>query len=528
MRFGLGITSKLFIAVAAISVVIVWAMSGAVGAGFRRDFIEYAMELEQRRIDWVLEDLGCFYAEHGNWDALAADPAAWSRLVRLQAETDCSRHDRDSRDAGNGRTRDGDGAGGDAQTSGADGNGDDRGGGRDDDRGRGGDREGRRRHRDDPDFTGLAARLSLLGLDRSILAGNQDLAPDAVYYPIEAAGGEVAGIGHEGSAVGWLAVGPGTGVIDAVDLQYQERQLHTVRIIGGAAIVAAALIAWLLARIFVGRLQRFARATHQLASGDYGTRVSVSSSDEFARLAEDFNSLARTLEKNEQVRRSFMADMAHELRTPLAVMQAELAAVQDGVRKLTPETVQSLQGEMQMLNKLIDDLYALSLSDTGALTYRKEAIDVAELLDRVLTAARSRFDEAGLEIVVAASKQTLEVLGDPDWLARLFNNLLDNTLRYTDSPGRLEIACRRRAGMAEIELSDSGPGVPDAALARLFERLYRVEPSRSREYGGAGLGLSIASNIVVAHDGTIEAAHSALGGLRITISLPLVHANSMV
>jgi two-component system sensor histidine kinase BaeS len=222
------------------------------------------------------------------------------------------------------------------------------------------------------------------------------------------------------------------------------------------------------------------------------------------------------------MRRRMMADVAHELRTPLAVVQGELAAVEDGIRSFGPETLASLQAETRALGKLVDDLYQLALSDLGALNYRRQDLDLRAQVAEALLPLRERCAAAGLELDDSRVRgDALPVHADPDRLAQLIANLVENALRYTDAPGRIEVSCGRSAEWALLEVRDTAPGVPADMLPRLFDRFFRVEGSRSRASGGAGLGLAICRNIVEAHDGTITAQPSPLGGLSITVSLPL-------
>jgi two-component system sensor histidine kinase BaeS len=223
------------------------------------------------------------------------------------------------------------------------------------------------------------------------------------------------------------------------------------------------------------------------------------------------------------MRRRMMADVAHELRTPLAIIQGELAALEDGIRQVNPETICSLQSEARALGKLIDDLYQLSLSDLGALDYRRRDLDLRARLAEVLLLLRDRCAENGLELDDSGVHgEPLMVHADSDRLGQLVNNLVENAMRYTDAPGRIQLKCHRAAGRAVLEISDSAPGIPAEHLPRMFERFFRLDPSRSRGSGGAGLGLAICRNIVEAHDGTIEATPSALGGITITVRLPLL------
>jgi two-component system sensor histidine kinase BaeS len=277
-----------------------------------------------------------------------------------------------------------------------------------------------------------------------------------------------------------------------------------------------------LANRLVRPIRALARATDRLAAGEFGTRVPVTSTDELGHLARDFNALALTLEQNEQARRQWVADISHELRTPLSILRGETEALQDGVREPSPDAIRSLHGEIMRLSRLVDDLYQLSLADLGALTYRKTELDLAELLTAALAPYRAEFAARRIALTADIPREPAAVLfGDPERLHQLFANIFDNTLKYTDPGGEfvVRLACRDRE--AVVDFQDSAPGVPEDGLTRLFDRLYRAEASRSRESGGAGLGLAICRSIVEAHAGTIEARPSPLGGVWIRVELPL-------
>lgn len=220
------------------------------------------------------------------------------------------------------------------------------------------------------------------------------------------------------------------------------------------------------------------------------------------------------------MRRDLMADISHELRTPLAVLRGELEAIQDGIRKFTPDSIASLQAEVATLTKLVEDLHQLSMSDEGALTYQKSSVDIINLLEVAAGAFRERFASRGLSIGVSLP-ESATIFGDRDRLMQLFNNLLENSLRYTDSGGGLQISARQSGQMLILDFADSAPGVTDEQLERLVERFYRTEGSRNRASGGSGLGLAICLNIVAAHGGTLRAGHSPLGGVSIKVELPL-------
>lgn len=330
----------------------------------------------------------------------------------------------------------------------------------------------------------------------------------------------------DGRIVGWLATPKWRQmpIDDVADRRFQSQQLQATWSIVGLSVMIAALVSFLLARVLLSPVRRIARATHRLAAGDYATRVSVKARDELGLLADDFNRLAYALEKNEALRRGLTADISHELRTPLAILRGEIEALQDGLRQPTPETLASLQHEVHLLNKLIDDLYELSLADVGALSYRMGAVDVGELARRAMEGFSARFERAGLAVAVDVSGPAV-IQGDELRLTQLMNNLLQNSLNYTDDPGAVNLSVKTERDRAVVILEDSAPGVPENLHERLFERLFRVDGSRCRASGGAGLGLAICQRIVQAHGGEIQASPSSLGGLRITITFAFQKAS---
>jgi two-component system sensor histidine kinase BaeS len=241
--------------------------------------------------------------------------------------------------------------------------------------------------------------------------------------------------------------------------------------------------------------------------------------DELAQLARDFNTLGETLAATQQARQHWIADIAHELRTPLAVLRGEIESLQDGVRPLNQDSVASLAHETGRLTRLVEDLHTLSLSDLGALTYHREPVDLADVVRDAVAAQRREADERGFALALDLQEDTI-VLADETRLAQVFANLMQNSLRYTDAPGKISIALRREGGHAVVEWHDSAPGVAAEDLPRLTERLYRVEASRSRGGGGSGLGLAIARALVEGHGATLAAAPSPLGGLGIRLVFP--------
>jgi two-component system sensor histidine kinase BaeS len=326
----------------------------------------------------------------------------------------------------------------------------------------------------------------------------------------------------DGAIIGYLGLAPQKQLHDVNQLQFAKEQKLNFTLIALAMVLFAALFTLPIANRMVRPIETLAAATRELTAGRYGTRATVTSKDELGQLARDFNALASSLEQNEEARKQWVADISHELRTPLAVLRGEIEAMQDKVREVTPQSLEMLHDEVMQHNRLISDLYELSMSDLGALTYKKELIKPVEVLEKSIELYGGRLEASGLMLdIINTISVDVRLLADHKRLHQLFSNLIENSLRYTDAGGRLEIRTRIEAGQLIVHLQDTAPGVPEAELPRLFDRLYRVEDSRNRSAGGAGLGLSICKNIVAAHGGTIEAKQSPLGGLWLQISLPL-------
>lgn len=322
--------------------------------------------------------------------------------------------------------------------------------------------------------------------------------------------------------VGYLGIRPPPELTDRHDLYFSERQGHALLVIALMVIALAALLAWPVSRQLVRPIRELSAGTRRLAEGAYDTRLVPGTNDELGRLAADFNSLAQTLQENERSRRRWIADISHELRTPLSILQGEIEAMQDGIRVAGPERLDVLHKETANLTRLVQDLYELSLSDSGALSYRKQPTDLEPLLSSCVAAQREACAGRDIELSwLASGAGRCVVHGDPDRLRQLFTNLLVNSLRYTDPGGRVEVGLGMQGGRACVDIRDSAPGVAVEHLPHLFERLYRVDASRNRATGGSGLGLSICRTIVDAHGGSIEAQASSLGGLWVHVELPL-------
>jgi two-component system sensor histidine kinase BaeS len=322
----------------------------------------------------------------------------------------------------------------------------------------------------------------------------------------------------EGRTVGTLAVARSARPSDALAYAFLQQLGASLWLIAGSGVLLSALVAVLLAAHFRRPIGRLALGARALAEGRFETRLPEARSDELGELAGHFNVLAARLQGAEEARRQWVADTSHELRTPLAVLRAQLEALQDGVRTADPAHVAAMLRQVLALSKLIDELYALARADVGALECRRVPLDLWQLAREEAQAFAERFDAAGLTLDIQAAPPA-SVLADPDRMRQVLRNLFENSLRYTHAPGRVALSAQVAGGRLDLSVDDSAPGVPDAALARLGERFFRVDASRSRAGGGAGLGLALCRRLVEAQGGRLQFAHSPLGGLRITLSM---------
>ncbi|MFC4638734.1 sensor histidine kinase [Deinococcus hohokamensis] len=286
-----------------------------------------------------------------------------------------------------------------------------------------------------------------------------------------------------------------------------------------AAGLGALLSVWLSRRIALP-LGAVARAATGLASGDLGARAPDLRGDrEVADLARTFNHMATSLQALERERQQAVADIAHELRTPIAVMQARLDALEDGVYPLNTEQIELLSGQTQLLTRLVGDLRTLTLADAGRLGLQRQPLDLASLTRQVVRDLGDRAASRGLDLTLSAGPAP--VLGDPDRLRQVILNLLDNALVHARRDIQVTVAAQD--GGAQLTVDDDGPGIAPESRQVIFTRFARLDESRSRHTGGSGLGLAIVQALAGAHGGRCEVAQSPQGGARFSLTLPLGH-----
>jgi len=355
-----------------------------------------------------------------------------------------------------------------------------------------------------------AERRWVSGAPGGNLVGDSIGTPDAV---------NEQAIEVNGAAVGWVGFIPAIQPAAPEARRFILFQHRTLLLSAGIALLAAVLVGFLLARHLSRPVVALRDSVQSLTAGDFSIRTAVRGDDEIASLARHINRLAETLQANESARRRWTADLAHELRTPITILQAEIEAARDGVRPNLGTTLDSLQEEVIHLSGLVNDLQVLALADAGALNMQLAEVDLVLLLRQVVEALQERIRQAGLRVDIMAPDSLL-LQADAQRLRQLLLNLLENSCRYTHAGGQVQIVLQSSPVGAELQIADSEPGLDPAQREQLFERFYRAENSRGRASGGSGLGLAICREIVLAHGGRIEAQASDLGGLAINITLP--------
>ncbi len=280
------------------------------------------------------------------------------------------------------------------------------------------------------------------------------------------------------------------------------------------------------ARVFRNMSNPFANimaAADTLADGDLSVRVSEHGPSEMQRMARAFNRMAEELERAENQRRNLTADVAHELRTPLHIIQGNLEGVIDGVYPPTPEHFEAMLDETRLLARLVDDLQTLSLAEAGQLPLHLGAVDLVELLQDVCTSFSGQAEQAGVALTmeVAGDEDKLKILGDGDRLDQVFSNLVGNALRFTSSGGRVILNAAATPEGARVSVRDSGAGIPPEDIPYIFERFWKGDRARSRgKGGGSGLGLAITQQLVQAHGGQICVESELNQGSVFSVFLP--------
>lgn len=356
------------------------------------------------------------------------------------------------------------------------------------------------------------ADMALFDAQRQFVVGKPNAQPDDNWMEIKV----------DDKVVGFLVIPKRHGITQGYELQLLEQQRFAYVVIAFCLILLTVVIAMPLARNLVLPIKQLARFMNQLTQGKYESRLTLKRNDELGHLSRDVNELAVTLEKNDSARKRWLADISHELRTPIAILKGEMEAVIDGIRPMDIAQMQSSYQEVQRLQRLVDDLHELSSADIGGMKYRKEEFDIVEMLDDEVPQYQHILSRSNITLSTSLQTEEKVVWADGDRLSQLFSNLFVNCAKYAGQDGLVHLSAREAKDKVRITIEDNGPGVPEEHLGHLFEHLFRVDDSRNRKTGGTGLGLAICKQIVEAHQGQIWAEKSPLGGLAVQVELPVV------
>ncbi|HET6380607.1 MAG TPA: ATP-binding protein [candidate division Zixibacteria bacterium] len=299
-----------------------------------------------------------------------------------------------------------------------------------------------------------------------------------------------------------------------------DQYIGQVLLIGaGMGVALGGVAAWWLLRRILRPLERLTRATRSIAAGDFAARVPPAPDPELQQLADAFNQMAATLERVEQLRRSLVEDVAHELRTPLTSLQGYLEAMADGVVEPTPDILRSVHEEIVRLTRLVEDLDRLARGESAARELARAEVDLAAVVQRAVAIASPELANRRISVRIEDPASLPTLMADPDAIGQVVTNLVQNAARYTADGGMVSVRLSAADGWVRCAIENTGVEIPPDELPLIWERLYRVDPSRARASGGAGIGLAIVRQIVEAHGGRVGAT-SGGGRTVIWFSLP--------
>jgi two-component system OmpR family sensor kinase len=328
---------------------------------------------------------------------------------------------------------------------------------------------------------------------------------------------------ENGEVIGYLLLSYPTdpGRLGQLEQRFLDR-MQQILIIGAALAVGVGLIMGaIISRGLTAPLQRLAAAARAVASGDLGQQVHAEGSAEIVEVGQAFNEMTSALGESERQRQNMVADVAHELRSPLAVLQGNLRAILDGVYPPSQGEISRLYDETRLLSRLVEDLRELALADAGQLRLHLRPTDVGRIVESAVESLSPAAESKEVRLTAEVSPALSNVTADPDRVAQVLRNLLLNALRHTPPGGAVTVTVGRSAGAVEIAVSDTGEGMAPDDLRHVFERFWRADPARTRAGGGTGLGLSVAQSLVKAQGGRIWAESTPGAGSTFRFTLPI-------
>lgn len=322
---------------------------------------------------------------------------------------------------------------------------------------------------------------------------------------------------HRGEVVGYLLSDGQQVATLTQDRMFNAHIRHKLLVMALVMLLLSTVLTIPITNYLSRPIEAVNEAVKRAALGDYSVNVEVNRSDEVGQMARNINRLNETLRSNVELQKNQMAEIAHELRTPIAVILAEIEAIQDGVHQANSDNIDLLHDQIFNLRNIVNDLYDLSISEQGALRYRMEHVDLLPLVEQILTAHKATFEQRQLNVSLICREDSITAYADQQRFRQLLSNILSNSIKYTAVGGEVQLHLRQTDEFVEISVADSAPGLDASQMEQIFQRFYRQAEHQER---GSGLGLAIAKNIVKAHHGTIVAEAAELGGIVIHIKLP--------
>lgn len=359
-------------------------------------------------------------------------------------------------------------------------------------------------------------RLSLYDVNKKVVVGrpsiNQNQYTEAILY--------------QGKVIGWMGLASSKSIEDSLPNLFLAQQYKTFYIIGACIFLIALVTAIMITRQLHKPITSIIAGTSRLIEGNYDHRFVKESNDEIGLLFDNFNELAAALHNSQKNRAQWVTNTSHELRTPLTILKTQLIAIHDGVLTCDRDRISLLIKEIDGLSKIVDDLYQLSHSHIGGLTYKKKKINPVEILKNAIDNRLTYIKERNLNIEYQEPKDLgcrddCAILGDETRINQLFSNLLENSCKYTEKEGKIGVYADCVGADFMVRIEDSHPGVTPEQQSRLFDSFYQVNKDADNTNGGLGVGLTISKAIVAAHRGEISVRDSSLGGLCVEVKLPV-------
>lgn len=479
----MNIQNKLFFILFGYSVVLIVTLIVLVQSSINKGMLEYVNNKEAERFQPVVSELASWYKKDDSWDNLKGEDRKLRYLVEANIEDGLSLSQPEERPRRPPPPHE-------RLTSDP-------------------PRKNPPRHNLPP----KGGHFALLNLKGELVAGKHYAPQKSIQIPIVS----------DDIAVGFIAIAKRKSLTKGYEFDFINQQTQYLWLIALLALAFVVILTIPLSRHLVGPLKLITQGVHKLTLGEYDQHIHVSRKDELGALSKDYNELALTLAESEKSRKRWLANISHELRTPVSIIRGELEAMLDNIRPVSKNNINSANDEVIHLQRLIEDLHLLASADVGGVRYQKSSLNLNHLLAEESEKFAAYLSNADIDLTTNFCPNSLTVYADRTRLNQLFENIFNNAFKYSKaSKVKFSLSCvTDQETSATIAIEDNGIGVDDKHIKHLFDYLYRVDDARNRLDGGTGLGLSICRQIVDAHNGQIYAQKSKMGGLAVIINLPL-------